>query len=359
MRLNKVNRLNTRGLFKRRPGSAEALMTSLTEVANLGIFTKRTASVAAPPLAPWGGDSPRLPAVRSALARRDVAGAVEAIRVAPLGERFELVWESADEVPYEWLVSQPATFEDDALLATYAGAAAMRNGWRTRGNADASLVATSQFKSFWAWLAEAEEHLARATALQPNDVTPWVYLLVTSRGLQRDRSEFEQVFHQALARDPQHLEVHRQMLQFLCKKWFGSHEEMFDFARFVSASAPAGSPLHELPILAHVERWVEFSVQDSNEIKLRSEYLHSSAVRADLMAATSRLEPLLAGFPDGRSVTARNQLAFLAWRAADRGAFVQAINRMHGVVSPAPWNYYPQYGSPVQAVARAWRELHK
>lgn len=110
----------------------------------------------------------------------------------------------------------------------------------------------------------------------------------------------------------QHLEAHRQMLQFVCKKWFGSHEEMFGFARSVSDSEPAGSALHELPIFAHVERWVEFSVGDLQELKSRDDYLHDPAVRAELTAATDRLGPLLTGDPDGRSITARNMLAFLA-----------------------------------------------
>jgi hypothetical protein len=112
------------------------------------MFSKKKTTVNVPPLVPWGGDSARLPAVRSALAQGDVARAVEEIRAAPLADRFELVWSSADDVSYEWLILQPATFEGDALLATYAGAAAMRNGWRTRSNADASQVAAAEFKSF-------------------------------------------------------------------------------------------------------------------------------------------------------------------------------------------------------------------
>jgi hypothetical protein len=182
---------------------------------------------------------------------------------------------------------------------------------------------------------------------------------VTGRGLQHDRSQVEQVFAQAVARDPQHLEAHRQMMQFLCKKWFGSHEEMFAFARSVSGSAAVGSPVHELLVFSHVERWVEFSVEDPQEVKLRAEYLRDPAVRADLTAAASRLGPLLAGWPDGRSVTARNMFAFVAWRANDKAGFVDAINAMHGVVSPMPWNYYPQRGAPVQVVSNAWQELHK
>jgi hypothetical protein len=284
---------------------------------------------------------------------------VQDIRAATPQERFELVWSTADDVSYEWLVAQPATFDGDPLLATYAGAAAMRNGWRARGASRASEVGASQFKSFRAWLTEAEQHLIRATALDPQDVTPWVYLLVTGRGLQHDRTAVEAAFQQAVARDPQHLEAHRQMLQFVCKKWFGSHEQMFAFARTVSDSAPLGSPLHELTVLAHVERWVEFSVDDSHEMELRSAYFRDAAVRADLSRAWDRLGPLLQGPPDGRSVTARNLFAFIAWGAKDTAALEKAVAGLHGIVSPMPWNYYPQLGTPVEVVTRAWQELHK
>jgi len=325
----------------------------------VGIFGNRGTRGNVPALTMFAGDSPRLPVVRASLARGDVAGAVGEIRNAPLAERFELVWASADDVPYEWLVAQHGALDDDALLATYAGAAAMRHGWRARTNADAERVDREQFKTFWAWLAEAEQHLVRATSLAPDDATPWVYLLVTGRGLQHERGELERVFRQAVARDPEHLEAYRQMMQFLCKKWFGTHEDMFAFARSVSAAAPTGSPLHELPIFAHVERWVEFSVKDPHELQQRAGYFRDPAVTAELSVARERLGPLLTGAPDGRSVTARNMLAFVAWRAGDKNAFADEIAAMHGVVSPMPWNYYPQYGLPVAVVTGAWQELHK
>jgi hypothetical protein len=65
-------------------------------------------------------------------------------------------------------------------------------------------------------------------------------------------------------------------------------------------------------------------------------YFHNPAVRANLTAATSRLGPLLAGSPAGRSVPVRNLLAFIARRATERAALVTAVNSMHGVVSPMP-----------------------
>ena len=64
-------------------------------------------------------------------------------------------------------------------------------------------------------------------------------------------------FAQVVRRHPTHLVAHQQMLQFLCRKWFGSTEEMFDFARTAAAKAPAGSLLPELVVVAHIEHWLD------------------------------------------------------------------------------------------------------
>lgn len=59
----------------------------------------------------------------------------------------------------------------------------------------------------------------------------------------------------------------------------------------------------------------------------------------------------------GHLLQAEEMLAFLARRAQDSAGFVHAVRVMQGVVSPMPWNYYPQYGSPVQVVDQAGRQL--
>jgi hypothetical protein len=83
-------------------------------------------------------------------------------------------------------------------------------------------------------------------------------------------------------RHPYHRIAHEHMLQYLCRKWFGSHEEMFDFARAAAAAAPPGDPLGYLVAVAHVEQWLD--LPDEEDLA----YLQRPDVLAELHAAVDR-----------------------------------------------------------------------
>jgi len=315
---------------------------------------RRSKRPALPPLRAWDGDAVALSAVKDLVAAGAFDRAHQIIAEVSLADRFEIIEAVADDVPYAWALDYSRDHPEDAVALVLAGVAAMHSGWRVRTNEDAEHVSADQFKSFWVWLEESEEHLSRAAHAAPSDPTPLVYLLTTGRGLQRTRQEIDQVFQELLRRAPDQLEGHRQRMQFVCDKWFGSHEEMFAFARDVSDRAAPESPLHELLIFAHFERYVAFEGTASAH-QLQA-YFRQPGVRADLELATLRLGGLLAGPPDGRSITARNLLAFVAWACRDREAFEVALRHTGGVISPMPWNYYTQ---PLQAVSQAWEALNR
>lgn len=316
---------------------------------------KKSRAEPLPALRLWAGDAGALSAVRAAVNSGDFDSALGIIDTTGAKDRFEIVWAIADDTPYAWALDAVRRRPEDPVVHTLAGAAAMRSGWRVRTDADASAVSGDQFKSFWVWLQEAEEHLVRAAEADPADPTPLVYLLVTGRGLEVPREEIEARFSELLRRDPQHLEGHRQMLQFLCAKWFGSHDDMFGFARSVSSRSPANSSLHELLLFSHFEFYV--ALQETAEGRRRQpSYFLEPDVETDRREAVSRLGSLMSGPVDGRSVTARNHLVFVAWASKDREAFEAALEATEGVISPMPWNYYAE---PLEAVAEAWRALHQ
>jgi hypothetical protein len=245
----------------------------------------------------------------------------------------------------------------EAAAHALAGAAALRAGWRARTNERAEHVQTEQFKTFWSWLDRAESYLRSAAELDPADPTPLVYLLASARGLQHPREDVTSVFTELRRRDPGHLEGHRQMMQYVCEKWFGSHDEMFAFARGVSDQSPQGSPLHELPIFAHVERWADLSTDKPDEAKQRRDYFKATSVLAEIEQAKQRLGPLLTAPVDGSSVTVRNMLVVVAFGQDDRDGFVQAVSDVQGLVSPMPWNYFG--ADPVRVLQATWRSLSK
>src|SRR6185436_114566 len=82
--------------------------------------------------------------------------------------------------------------------------------------------------------------------------------LVSARALNAPREEALERLAELRRRDAHHAYGHHMMLVFLCEKWHGSHEEMFDFARSASGQAPDGSRLHALIANAHLERYFYF-----------------------------------------------------------------------------------------------------
>jgi len=153
----------------------------------------------------------------------------------------------------EWTEVRP----DDGVGWIIRGGFGVSAAWAARGGARAQYVDADAWPTFFELLNRAEEDLWRATELNPTDPAPWVPLLRTARGLQVPKEELRLRFEQMTRRDPNCFLGHQQFLQGIADKWSGSHEEMFEFARTVSASSPDGSPLHSLVVDAHLERWID------------------------------------------------------------------------------------------------------
>jgi hypothetical protein len=109
-----------------------------------------------------------------------------------------------------------------------------------------------------------------ATRAAHDDPVPWVCLLALAR--LDERQEWDEhrtaapeptlpsgpwgLLAEADRRDPHNREAYHRMLQFLCGRPTGGRlREAGDFARWAAAAAPAGSPLHVLPLYVRVERY--------------------------------------------------------------------------------------------------------
>lgn len=103
-------------------------------------------------------------------------------------------------------------------------------------------------------LTAAEEILYEVVTDRPAMADPWVTLLISGRGLQADLEEVRERFENAHSRAPFRPDACRQYLQSLTKKWNGSNVATFDFARWLEAEAPDGSPAREALPMAHIEK---------------------------------------------------------------------------------------------------------
>ncbi|MEK8144530.1 hypothetical protein NKH18_30950 [Streptomyces sp. M10(2022)] len=128
----------------------------------------------------------------------------------------------------------------------------MLQAWKIRTGARAEDVEQDQFQAFFALLDDAVPVIRAAAELNPGP-RPWRIALTHARGSRAPRDVFDAYRAEADARDPHHFGCHEQALQYLCDKWYGSHEEMFAYAEDAAETAPPGSMLHALPLQAVVE----------------------------------------------------------------------------------------------------------
>lgn len=172
-----------------------------------------------------------------------------------------------------WLTERPG----HPLPLTAKGLHAVGWAWQARTDARAEKVSSERFDEFHRRLRVAEDLLVAAAKVDPKSPIPWAGLLDTGRGLQISRQEVEYRMEEMAARYPLYSGFGA-YLQFVCEKWFGSHEQMWEFADSVNDAAPVGSPLHAVQADAAIERFLH-----------RSDLI--SPKRA--LQAEGRLEPLL------------------------------------------------------------------
>ncbi|NGM13850.1 hypothetical protein [Verrucosispora sioxanthis] len=153
----------------------------------------------------------------------------------------------------EWVDAEPRS----SLPLLVRGAHAVFWAWEARGGARAAQTGQDQFREFWRRLKFAENCLDEVVEREPDDTTARTFLVVSARGREVDPAEAQRRFDEVVTRHPGHRLAHEHMLQYLCRKWSGSHEQMFGFAREALAKAPAGSPLGQLVPAAHLEMWLD------------------------------------------------------------------------------------------------------
>lgn len=243
----------------------------------------------------------------------------------------------------EWLRGD----ESSAAAHLIAGRHAIYWAWQARGSGAASAVEDESWRLFFGRLNMAEMLLKRAAELDPGDPTPWAFMVISARGLQTEKTEKRVRFEEAIKRAPHHRVAHSQMLQNLCKKWGGSHEAMFDFARAAAAKAPPDCALHTLIAEAHIERWL---ADDEATTRPGANYFTTPAVRNEIARAANAYfhGPAFTATID--SVRNRNYFAFCLWLAGEREAAAEQFRAIGGWVSEYPWCLV---GDPVRIYAKA------
>ncbi|WP_405679478.1 hypothetical protein OG292_14370 [Streptomyces sp. NBC_01511] len=227
-----------------------------------------------------------------------------------------------------WLAESPR--DPDAVLVK--AEHRVQQAWEIRTGARASGVSRDQFQAFFALLDDAVPVIGAAAELNPTDPVPWQVALTHARGSQAPREVFDAYWAEATARAPHHYGCHLSALQYLCDKWYGSHQEMFDFAERAAEHALPGSKLHALPLLAAVEYDVVSTGTPAKADRIDRSRIDAALERAlELSGAYPHGDPEVAGI--------RNHLALMLVLADRPGEALEEFRAVGAHATEIPWAY--------------------
>jgi hypothetical protein len=154
------------------------------------------------------------------------------------------------DVAERWIAEEPSNPDALLIYARTAVARALRAA-DTNDERAGDLAALAQR----ACLVSADA--------DPRDPTPWAGLLALARlghakAPAPDGVTAEgpwDLFDEARARDPLNREVHHRMLACFFARYGGSHDAMWETARWISLSTPPDCALQVLPLTAYVEHY--------------------------------------------------------------------------------------------------------
>ncbi len=238
----------------------------------------------------------------------------------------------------DWLAKEPKKSAPHLVAAV--------NHWHyasaLRGDGWGDTVSEKGMEGMFQQLAKSYQYAVKATKIAPSDPTPWSILTGIARPMEQSRERVDSFFKNAVKLAPEHFATHQQMLQYVCEKWMGSHDEMWDFVKSATAQLPFGSLLFSLIPAAHIEN----AILDYDD---PDEYFSSAQVRSAVKSAFQQMhDGADRTSPD--AIAAYNLFAYAltsceAYKDA-RVAFSVLRNRM----TETPWGYY---GLPARSFKKA------
>jgi hypothetical protein len=245
----------------------------------------------------------------------------------------------------EWIEQWKAARPGSSLPYLFSGTHLIKWAWQARGSGRAGSVAEDAWAVFYARLVDADRDLARAAGLDDADPTPYARSIPVAMGLGLGLDERRSRFEQAVRRHRWHTGAHVDMIQALARKWGGSHEAMFEFARTTtSAQAPDGHSVHRVVALAHLEGYIDLPKKAEDRQQTRAVYFQRPDVRAEVFQAADRSIRSLAYEPSRSTPMDRNTFAMCFHMMHEYHAQLQQMNLIGAQVTASPWHYLGKPG---------------
>lgn len=170
----------------------------------------------------------------------------------------------------------------------------INGAWKLRGSGAGSTVSNGAISDFHKLLLAARMLLKEAIELDDTHVFARTGLLTIGMGLNQPHEELQTTYDEIHDRDPFYAPAVWAMTNLLSQKWGGAEGQALEFARWVTAEAPAGHPAKaSLPQALHDDAFIKaISVSPR-----RAEFLKAYAGGIDRHA--SELHTSLTSFLDG------------------------------------------------------------
>jgi hypothetical protein len=251
------------------------------------------------------------------------------------GLRYALIRELVDVAPE---IAGPTTPFDaaanngDPLWQIALGMYHIRIGWKARGSDTADTVTEEGWDTLKVRCKLAVDALEDAAGMRPDDELPFAFLMGAARGLS-DTELGERAYREATMRAPNSWAAAAQRIEWLSPRWFGSVEEVLDYARAESSRVGTGD-LAALPILAH---------NDINIYHVMFEK-DKDAAHAARVAAAAEIRDCCARSVDapGAAITyatpiIRHFAGALLWQVADEAGAKAQLSKVGRVYEPWCW----------------------
>ncbi|MFS8101314.1 hypothetical protein LFM09_29730 [Lentzea alba] len=230
------------------------------------------------------------------------------------------------------------------------GSAQSVAGWQERGSAGADQTGADQWAGLRKFSARAHRNLQFAAELDPDDFAPWALMMSMAVAMPTHRREAAEVYEEVTKRVPDLYGAAFRRLHAACQKWYGSHDEMFGFARGTVEGLPDGHPLLALIPAAHIEMHLYLTWKSSFVVRVWEAFTrsHLKKQRAEVDAASDRL---LAGTDDHpRSLRAHQVFAMYYFDVGADDRLARHLARSGERASGWPWGYL---GDPQEQLERA------
>ena len=237
------------------------------------------------------------------------------------------------DVIRRWAETQPDS-TTLALLATKLTS----DAWDIRGGGMSETVADDAWPRFWEMLEHADDVVAQAISIGPPSADSWGAGIMIGVGRQLNIDLIQRRFEQCHQLQPFHANAVRAMLQARCDKWYGSHESMFQFARWVASQAPAGAPAQFAICEAHFERWRSMAATGVDQ----RTYFSQSNVRHEIATVADRfLQSTPSGPAPAEYLLALNWFVYAVGSANQRppGMMAECVARIDRRPTQNPWRY--------------------